>query len=244
MQIDCLSRPARPHRRWRRNQAGVGIESAERIGLPAFGRVGVKQKIMKVPEHEVVVALGRAEPMRAFHLDPEQDLAIDQQRQQLHAGETVLAPQPADFLRGRERGEGGRDAGVANPEQRTGARRFQHHLVAAPPQVGKPRQHDRFGRAEFWRSRPIIRKLRFDDDLVFLGGPERGIPGGRSGPAAAPADRFPGRRRGPCAQMLPAAGRRARSCARSSAPALNFPSGQRVVVEAGQDISVRAALRV
>ena len=58
------------------------------------------------------------------------------------------------------------ELGIADPEQRGGARRFQDHLVAAPAQIGKPRQHDQIGAAERRHLRPVIGNLRFDDDLV------------------------------------------------------------------------------
>ncbi len=58
--------------------------------------------------------------------------------------------------------------GLADLEQRAGARRFQHHLVAAPAHVGKPRQDENVGIAEPRRSRPIIGNLRFDNDLIIV----------------------------------------------------------------------------
>ena len=108
----------------------------------------MEQKIVKVPEYEVVVALGRPEPIAARSVDLEKDLAIHQKGEKFHAGKAVLPPQPADLLRGRERGEEAREFSGADPEQRAGARRFQHHLIAAPSQIREPRQHDGFGSAE------------------------------------------------------------------------------------------------
>ena len=63
--------------------AGIGINSAERVGLPALGAVGVEQEIVKIPEHEVVVALGRAQAFAAGGVDLEQHPAIHQQREKL-----------------------------------------------------------------------------------------------------------------------------------------------------------------
>ena len=146
----------------------MGIKPAQRVGLSAFGAARMEQKIVKIPENEVVVALGRPEAVVAGSVDLEQDLAIHQQGEQLDPRKAVLPPQPADFLRRRQCGEGGRDLRIANSEQRAGARRFQDHLIAAPPQIGEPRQHDHFGIAELWRLRPIIGDLRFDDDLVLV----------------------------------------------------------------------------
>ena len=115
------------------------IDPAERIGLPPLRGVGVEQKVVKVPHHEVVVAFGRPQAFACAGVELEQDLAIEEKRQNLGARKTLLLPEPADFLRRRQQNEGGRYLRVANPKQRAGARRFQHHLLAAPPQIGEPR---------------------------------------------------------------------------------------------------------
>ena len=74
-------------------------------------------------------------------------------------------------------GQRRRDLWVANPEQRAGARQFQDHIVAAPPQIGEPRQRDPLGSApSFGDLRPVVRHLRFDDDLIVAAasrGPSR-----------------------------------------------------------------------
>ena len=132
--------------------------------MPAFRAARVEQKIVKVPENEVVVALGRSEAAVAGGVDLEKDLAIHQQGEKLDPGKTVLPTEPFDLLRCRQYGDGGRNLRIANLEQRAGARRFQHHLVAAPPHVREPRQDENVGIAELRRSRPIIGNLRLDDD--------------------------------------------------------------------------------
>ena len=111
-----LSGPARPHRRQRRHDTGIGIEPAQRIGVPAFRAARVEQKIVKVPEHEIVVALGQSQAAVASSVDLEKDLAIDQQSEKLEPGKTVLPAQPPDLLRRRQHGEGGRDLRIADLE--------------------------------------------------------------------------------------------------------------------------------
>ena len=37
------------------------IEPAQRVGVPAFRAARVEQKIVKIPENEIVVALGRSQ---------------------------------------------------------------------------------------------------------------------------------------------------------------------------------------
>jgi hypothetical protein len=110
----------------------------------------------------------RPQSIAAGSVNPEQDLAIHEQREKLDPAKTCLPPELADFLRCGQRGEGGCDLRIANPEQRTGARRFQHHLVAAASQIRKARQDDRVGRGKLWHSRPIIGNLRFDDGVVVV----------------------------------------------------------------------------
>ena len=143
-------------------------------------------------------------------------------------------------MRGRQQGKRGCDTGIANPEQRAGARRFQHHLVPAPAQIGKPRQHDRVGIAEISRSRPVIGNLRFDDDLVvfFAGASEAVFQ--KPAPGQSPDQEIDFlvdrtallRKRGerqPHAQIL-------RAFHRSRA---ELSQGDRMAVEAREDISVR-----
>ena len=115
----------------------MGIKPAQRVGLPAFRAVGMEQKIVKVPENEVVVAFRRPKAVAAGRVDFEKNLAVHQQGKKLKPRKAVLPPQPADFLRCRQRGDGGRDVRIAKFEQRAGAWRFQHHLIATSPQVGK-----------------------------------------------------------------------------------------------------------
>jgi hypothetical protein len=55
---------------------------------------------------------------------------------------------------------------IANPEQRGGARRLKHEIVAAPPQISEPRQDERIACAEPHCLRPVIRDLRLDGEEV------------------------------------------------------------------------------
>src|SRR5215211_4469942 len=75
-QIDFFSGPARPHRWKRRYDACVGIEPAGRVGVPAFRTARMEQKIVKIPEDQVVIALDRPEAIAAGSVDLEEDLAI------------------------------------------------------------------------------------------------------------------------------------------------------------------------
>src|SRR3974390_2746730 len=136
-QIDLLSWPAGSHRRERRHYTRIRINATQRVGVTAFCAARVEQKIVEVPKNEVVVTLGQSEALVASGLDLEKDLAIHQQREKLEPGKTVLPMEPFNLLRRRQCGDRSRDLRIANSEQCAGARRFQHHLVAAPPHVRK-----------------------------------------------------------------------------------------------------------
>src|SRR5262249_61411600 len=98
-QIDPLSGPAGPPRGRRGHDARIRIDSAQRIGVSAFRAARVKKEIVKVPENEVVVPLGRPRPTVAGGVDAEQDLAIHQQGEKLNPGKAVLPTEPSDLLR-------------------------------------------------------------------------------------------------------------------------------------------------
>ena len=134
--------------------------------MPARGAPRVEQEIVEIPENEVGIAFGRPQVAVVVGIDLEQDLAVHQQGEQLDPGKAFLAAEPSDLLRRGQQGESGRDLRIADPKQRSGARRFQHHRVAAPPQIGKARQGENLGISERRRLRPIVRDLRFDDDSV------------------------------------------------------------------------------
>src|SRR6201987_6558637 len=121
-----------------------------------FRAARVKQKIVKVPENEVVVTFGRSQTTIAGRVDLEKDLAIHQQSEKLEPRNPILPTELFDLLGSREQGDGGRNLWIADFEQRARSRRFQHHLVAAPSYVREPRQDDHVGMAELRRSRPII----------------------------------------------------------------------------------------
>jgi hypothetical protein len=93
---------------------------------------------VKVPKNEVVVTFRRSEATLAGNVDLEQDFAIDQQGKKLDARKTLLPTQLFDLLWRGQCGDGAGDLWIANFEQRAGAWRFQHHLIAAPPHVRKP----------------------------------------------------------------------------------------------------------
>ena len=120
--------------------SGIWIKSAQRVGVPAFRAARVEKKIMKIPKNEIVRHPRPVGGHCRQRLDLEKDLAINQQGEKLNARKTVLPTELFDVLRRRQHGQGGRNLRIADFEQRAGARRFQHHLVAAPSHVGEPRQ--------------------------------------------------------------------------------------------------------
>jgi hypothetical protein len=128
----------------------------------------VEQQVVKIPEHEVVVALDRPQVAIEGSIDLEKDLAIHQQGEKPDSGKSFLAPQLSDWMWLGQRGDYGRDLGMTNLKQRASARRLQDHLVAATPHVGKPRQNENVGVAEFLLLRPVVRNLRFDDGLLLV----------------------------------------------------------------------------
>ncbi len=239
-QVDLLSGPARPHRRQRLHDADIRIKPAQRIGVPARRAARMEQKIVEVPQDQVGVALGRPQPGVAGGVEREQDLAIHQQPQQLDPRKARLPAQPLDRLRRRQHRDDGREFRIADPEQRGGARRFQHHLEAAPPQIGEARQHERVEIAEPPHARPIVGDLRLDDDPVLGVGRAREAVLDEAVAGQSPHQRIdllvgapPGRERGepqPRAQPL-GARRRART---------EHPQPDRIAVEAGGELSVRA----
>jgi hypothetical protein len=168
-QIDFLSRPARPHCRRRSHDARIRIGSAGGVGVPTLHAARVEQKIVEIPEHEAVVALGRPQAAVGGRIDVEKDLAVHQQGNKLDPEKTVLPTELSDLLRRRQQGDGGRNLRIADPEQGAGARRFEDHFVAASPQIREPRQDEDVVLAELRHARPIVGNLRLDDDLVRAG---------------------------------------------------------------------------
>ena len=52
----------------------------------------MEQQIVKVPEHEVVVALGGPQAIGVRSVELEKDLAVNQEAEQLHTGKAVPPP--------------------------------------------------------------------------------------------------------------------------------------------------------
>ena len=138
-QVNLAAGPGRTHRRRRRNDAGIGESGADRIGLPTLRAPRVKHQIVEIPEYEVAVAFVHPQAFSVFRIELEQDLAVQQQFEQMEGGGSHLLVELADLPRLRQRSKGGGDGGIANPEQRAGAWQFQHQLVAAPAEKGKAR---------------------------------------------------------------------------------------------------------
>ena len=70
---------------------------------------------MEVPKDEAVVTLGHSKPTFAS-TDLEKDLAIQEQREKLDPRKTFLLTQRLNLPRGREHGDGRRNAGRCGPQ--------------------------------------------------------------------------------------------------------------------------------
>ena len=117
----------------------MGINSAQRVGVPAFRAARVEQKIVKIPKDEIVITLGRSKAAAASNVDLENDLAIEEQAEKLEPRKIVLPTQLFDLLRCRKHGQDAGNLRVADFEQCAGARRFEDHLVIAPSHICEAR---------------------------------------------------------------------------------------------------------
>src|SRR5215471_13921472 len=117
----------------------MGIDSAQRVGVPAFRAARVEQKIVKIPKNEIVIAFDRSKAAAAGSVDLEKDLAVEEQGEQLEPAKIVPPTQRFDVLRRRQHGQDGGNLRIADFEQRAGARRFEDHLVTAPSRICKAR---------------------------------------------------------------------------------------------------------
>src|ERR1700690_4447870 len=79
-QIDPGSWPRRAHGRQRSDRVRAWISAAQWVGVAALGAARVEQQIVEVPQHEGVVALGRAQATAGVR---EKDLAVDEERENL-----------------------------------------------------------------------------------------------------------------------------------------------------------------
>jgi len=84
----------------------------------------------------MLVAFGRAQGLFPGS-DLEKDFAVEKQRQKLDPWEAVGPTELFDLLRHGECGQRCCNRRIANPEQRAGSRRFEDHVVGAPPQIGE-----------------------------------------------------------------------------------------------------------
>ena len=164
-QIDLGSGPRRANGRQRSDRVRVRISAAQRVGVAALGAARVEHKIVEVPQHEGVVALGRPQAIAG---GLEKDLAVDEQREKLEPRKILLPAELFDLLRRGQQGQSNRDLRIADFEQGAGTRQFQNHSVGAPPHIGKPRKHQSIGVAELRQARPIVRQLRLDDDQILV----------------------------------------------------------------------------
>src|SRR6516165_282997 len=116
-QIDLFSRPCWPDSRRKRHETRIGIKSAERIGLAALRAARVEQKIVKIPEDEIIVTLRPAQVATFAWVDLEQDLAIQQKSEKLNSGKTGRLAKLADLLWRGKLGERSGDLRIADFEQ-------------------------------------------------------------------------------------------------------------------------------
>ena len=105
--------------------------------MAALGAARVEHKIVEVPQYEGVVALGRPQPI-AVGVDLEKDLAVDEEGEKLKPRKILLPAELFDLLRRDQQRQSSRNLRIADFEQGAGARRFQNHLVGAPPHIGEP----------------------------------------------------------------------------------------------------------
>ena len=104
--------------------------------MPPFRAARMKEQIVKIPQNEIVIALGWPEATVAGAFELDKDFAINQERKKLKSG---IVAQPFDFSWCREPGQSSRNLRIADFEQRAGPGRFQDDLVATPSHVSEPR---------------------------------------------------------------------------------------------------------
>src|SRR4029077_17851647 len=102
-----FSRPCWPDSWRKRHETRIGIEPAERIGLPSFRAARVEQKIMKIPKDEIVVTLRPAQVSGFAGFDLEQNLAIQEKREKFDSGKAWRLSKRAELLWGGKSSEGG-----------------------------------------------------------------------------------------------------------------------------------------
>ena len=91
-QVDlALPAPSGSYRRQGRHDGCVRINSAHRIGVPAFSAACAEQKIMKIPENQVGVAFGGSQAALVGPIDLEQHLAIQQHGEKLDSWAAFLS---------------------------------------------------------------------------------------------------------------------------------------------------------
>jgi hypothetical protein len=97
----------------------------------------MKQQIVKIPEHEMPVALGRSRAAFAgARLEENSTIEKEPEEFGRQRGAGPVA-EVSDLLGRRECRQGGGYKGIANPEQGACARRFENEVFGAPPQIGE-----------------------------------------------------------------------------------------------------------
>src|SRR5439155_24994644 len=98
-QVDLLAGPGRTHRGQRWSNARIGEGAANRIGLAALRAPRVKHEVMEIPENKIAVAFIHPKAVAAVRIELEQELAIQQQFEQIEVEGGHLAAKPADLVR-------------------------------------------------------------------------------------------------------------------------------------------------
>ena len=88
--------------------------------MAAFGAARMEQEIVKIPKHEIIVALVAAQPLAVSGCDLEENLALKEQSEERIAREVRLPAQRFDLLRRSECGDGCDNPPVADTEQGAG----------------------------------------------------------------------------------------------------------------------------
>ena len=75
------------------------ISTADWIGVAAFGAARVKQEIVEIPERKVRVPFRLPQVTAAAPIDFDENVTVEQKREEIDPPKTDLVPQPFDLTR-------------------------------------------------------------------------------------------------------------------------------------------------